>query len=497
MIISPLEKILKDLPDISFRKQLLFIQKSANKLYDLVNQLLDFRKIDSNKLEVHAAYFDLSEAVDQISGHYYDYCRNEGIQFISELDHIPMLVYLDRQKFEKIIWNLLSNAIKFTNSGGTIWFKSTYENNKIKVTVRDNGRGIPKHEQDKIFERFYQADSKGAVISGTGIGLFLAKSYAEMFGGTISVESEPGKGSRFTVELPVILPENVQSMEPERVAVYDEKKNHEDQINLPSKQWVSDSSVMNLPLLLIVEDEKDIRDYLCDMFNEQFRVIGASDGKEGYKIANQRIPSIIISDLKMPEMDGIEFCKKIKSDVKTSHIPFILLSAYNAVENKIEGLQTGADDYIDKPFQVDILKLKVNNILKARQEVIHKFKRQFLFDPNEVSSSAIDQLFLKKVEKIALEKYTSLDFNPEVLCKAMNISRTTLHVKLKALINQSASEFIKTIRIREAIGLMKNNNYRISEIAYMTGFSSPNYFTYSFKQVTGLSPTEFLEKGEV
>ena len=497
MIISPLEKILKDNPEISFHKQLLFIQKSANKLYDLVNQLLDFRKIESNKLEIHAECFDLPEAVELITGHYEEHCRNEGIKFISDLDHTPVLAYLDRKKFEKILWNLLSNAVKFTDPGGKIWFKSRILNNRIIISVRDNGRGIPKPERSKIFERFYQADFEGAVIQGTGIGLFLAKSYAEMFGGTISVESEYGKGSMFTVELPFSITEEIISTDSEPVKVYDERKTPDDQVDVPVKEWSSHSSEMKLPLLLIVEDEKDIREYLCEIFDEQFRVICAPDGKTGYKLAHQRLPGIIISDLKMPGMDGIEFCRKIKSDITTSHIPFILLSAYNTVENKIEGLQTGADDYIEKPFQVDILKLKVNNIVKARLEVIHKFKRQFFFDPKKVSSSSIDQGFLEKAEKIAFEKHSSPEFNPEVLCKEMNISRTTLHVKLKALINQSASEFIKIVRIREAINLMKENKYRISELAYMCGFNSPHYFTYSFKQVTGLTPTEFLEKGEL
>jgi signal transduction histidine kinase/ligand-binding sensor domain-containing protein/DNA-binding response OmpR family regulator len=496
MILSPLEKILKENPGIGFQKQLLFIQKSANKLFDLVNQLLDFRKVESNKMDLHPDYFDLSESIDLISEHYDEYCRNEGIQFISDLDHSPVLAYMDRQKFEKIIWNLLSNAVKFTNSGGKIWLKSRIRNNRIIISVRDNGRGIPKQEQQKIFERFYQADSEGAIVTGTGIGLFLARSYAEMFGGTISVESEAGKGSLFTVELPVGLPEKIQPTETGSITVYDEKKIPQGQKDLPFKQWTSHSSEMKLPLMLIVEDEKDIRDYLCEIFDEQFRVICSPDGLAGYKLALQRLPGIILSDYKMPAMDGIEFCKRIKSDIKTSHIPFILLSAYNTVENKIEGLQTGADDYIDKPFQVDILKLKVNNILKTRMEIIQKFKRQFLLDPNEISRSAIDKAFLEKAEKKVLDNYSSPEFSPEVLCRELNISRTTLHVKLKALINQSASEFIKTIRVKEAINLMKENKYRISEIAYMTGFNSAHYFTYSFKQVTKLTPTEFMEKGD-
>ncbi len=496
MIISPLEKILKDNPEAGIRKQLLFIQKSANRLYDLVNQLLDFRKIESEKLEYHVECFDLPESIDLISSHYEEYCRNEGIEFISELDPTHMLAFLDRKKFEKILWNLLSNAVKFTDPGGKIWFKSSIANDWIKITVKDNGAGIPLKEQSRIFERFYQSNSKRVVAQGTGIGLFLAKSFAEMSGGSISVESQPGKGSTFTVELPIRLPEGMESTESEEVAVYDEQKTTEYPDAPPVKEWSSHSSEMKMPLILIVEDEKDIRDYLCEIFGEQFRVICAPDGKTGYKLAHQRLPGIILSDFKMPGMDGIELCKKIKSDITTSHIPFILLSAYTEVENKIKGLQTGADDYIDKPFQIDVLKLKINNILKARLEVIHKYKRQFFFDPQKISSSPIDQGFLERAEKIVLEKYASSEFNPEILCKALNIGRTTLHVKLKALINQSTTEFIKTIRVREAINLMKENRYRISEIAYLCGFNSPHYFTYSFKQVTGLTPTEFLEKGE-
>lgn len=495
MIISPLEKILKENRDTSLQKQLMYIQRSVQKLFDLINQLLDFRKVESNKLELHAEYFDLNEILEQIAEHFEEFCQNEGIRFIPDLDHLPVLAFLDRQKFEKIIWNLMSNAVKFTNPGGSIWFKCRVFNDIILLDVKDNGIGMPRNIQQKIFEQFYQAEVEGTEIKGTGIGLFLANKYVELHGGKIFVESEPRKGSLFRVELPVSVSRDIQYPDTKPVTVYDEKKSRDEQVAKPLQRSL-DASDAKLPLLLVVEDEQDIREYLTEMFSEDFRVISASDGMAGYKLARQKLPNFIISDFKMPEMDGIEFCDKIKSNLKTSHIPFILLSAYNAIENKISGLEKGADDYIDKPFQVDILKLKVKNILKARQDVIYKYKRQFLLDPEEISQSPVDRSFLARAQEVVMKHYESPDFNPEMICRELNISRTTLHVKLKALINQSASEFIKTVRVRAAIKLLKENKYRISEIAYATGFNSPHYFTYSFKQVTGLTPSEFQEKGE-
>ncbi|MGB5892937.1 MAG: ATP-binding protein [Ignavibacteriaceae bacterium] len=410
-------------------------------------------------------------------------------------------VYIDKDKVEKIITNLLSNAFKFTPEGGNIDFTVEKLIKEAEIRISDNGIGIPRERIDKIFDRFYQVDgSHTREGEGTGIGLALTKELVELHKGKIKVESKEGEGTT----LIVLLPLGKEHLKPEEIC--EAEKEHEEgkqkeltltEDIIPEPESRKEKTDIDLlidtdkPLLLIVEDNSDVRKYIISHLESDYRIQEAVDGEDGLAQALNHIPDLIISDVMMPKMDGFELCNKLKTDEKTSHIPIIMLTAKATSEDKIEGYETGADDYIMKPFDASELKARIKNLIEIRRKLQEKFSSDDFGIPKELSS--IDEQFMKRVLQGINEHISNEKFSIEELGKEAAMSRVHLHRKLKALTGKSTSLFIRSVRLAKAKKMIKEERGNIAEIAYDLGFGSPTYFTKCFKEEFGYLPSELTK----
>jgi CheY-like chemotaxis protein len=472
----------------NIKSQYQLIYNNANKLLSLINQLLDLSSIDAGKMKLEVERDDIVTFIKGITA---------SFQLISEIKKIDlafstslekMEIYFDKDKIEKIITNLLSNAFKFTNAGGRVAVAvDKPEEETILISVEDTGTGISQDEIKKIFNRFYKAETP-SYSEGTGIGLALVKELVELHFGTISVHSKLNKGTKFIIKLPlnkelykasIIKKEKKQSsVKPSELKLdIDEDTVYEKQSDLPS--------------ILIIEDNEDLLKFVKDSIVSKYTAATASNGKEGLEKAYEIIPDLIISDVKMPGMDGIELCRTIKTDERTSHIPVILLTARSSIENKIEGLETGADDYITKPFQIAELMIRVNNLIEQREKLRKRFRQEIVLEPKEIAVTSADEKFLNRILGILEEHCGDENFSVDEFAKETGLSRMQLHRKLQALTDQSASEFIRNFRLKRAVKLLSGNLGNISEIAYEVGFSNPSYFAECFKNLFGFSPSEY------
>ncbi|HEY4788959.1 MAG TPA: ATP-binding protein, partial [Bacteroidales bacterium] len=416
-----------------------------------------------------------------------------------------IFMWFDPDKIEKIINNLISNAVKFTERNGFVSVnislvldtfnenvsQDSSESKFVEIVVKDNGIGIQESSLEKIFLRFFQApESKNQ--AGTGIGLALTKELVKMHKGQIFVESKPGKGTKFTIRLPY---------ESENIAL---NLAHED--NLPKEQPGANlipESKQALPekelptkIMLIVEDNHDVRYFIKTHFDSDFRIIEAEDGKEGWSLILNSIPDIIISDIMMPGIDGTELCRKIKKDERTSHIPVVLLTALSSREHRLDGLDAGADDYIVKPFDIDILRAKVENLLSLRRSLREKYMQEMVLKPKNITISSPDERFLQKSIDI-VEKYISdPEFSIEQFASDLGVSRMQLYRKMEALTDMTVKEFIRSIRLKRAAQLLVQNKMNVSEIAFNVGFNDLSHFRKCFRQEFGMSATEYAEKFE-
>jgi len=399
---------------------------------------------------------------------------------------------------EKIITNLLSNAFKFTPEGGNIDFTVEKMIKEAEIKISDNGIGIPRERIDKIFDRFYQVDgSHTREGEGTGIGLALTKELVELHKGKINVESEEGEETTFTVLLPL----GKDHLKPEEIVEKEISEETEVPIEdtelIPEMENRKENTDIDLlidtdkPLLLIVEDNSDVRKYIISHLESDYRIQEAVDGEDGLAQALNHIPDLIISDVMMPKMDGFELCDKLKTDEKTSHIPIIMLTAKATSEDKIEGYETGADDYIMKPFEAAELKVRIKNLIEIRRKLHKKFSSDDFGIPKELSS--IDEQFMKRVLRGINKHISDEKFSIEELGKEAAMSRMHLHRKLKALTGKSTSLFIRSVRLAKAKKMIKEERGNISEIAYDLGFGSPAYFTKCFKEEFGYLPSELTK----
>ena len=378
----------------------------------------------------------------------------------------------------RIFYNLISNAIKYSNEGGEINIKAFLSDSKLKIDFIDNGIGIPEKQQELIFKRFTRGtnvSNKG--IPGTGIGLMLSKKIVELHGGEILLESKENIGSKFTV----ILPNGAEHYSSDELADEQEEENE--------KRTSVDKLIYKNKLILLVEDNEELRAAVKEELSSDYTIIEAADGKEGLLIALSKNPDVIITDVMMPNMDGKELCNLLKTNFKTSHIPVIMLTALSDVDNKIQGLQTGADAYVEKPFNTDVLKATINNLIKSRDTV-----KNLLEDKEVKNKMTPDESFLSDVINEIKTNLTSKDFSIDILCETMGLSRSNLFRKLKGLIQMSPSDLIIKIKLGHAEELMKNKTFnRISDIAYESGFHDPKYFSTLFKKYYGKTPKEFME----
>lgn len=481
--------------------RILNVYKSSMQLQSLITELLDFRKQEQGHMKIKVRPQNIVAFLQENYLLFQEYAKIKGIEFRFVAPEEPIEVWYDSKQMQKVVNNLLSNAFQYTQKGGVITLKVEKEATEVKVSVADTGKGIKAGELVYIFDRFYQTDA--TVLSstkGTGIGLALTKGIVELHQGTITVESEEGKGSLFMFKLPLgnthFRPEEmVKEDMADLVTITDEESRKdvcmmEEELNLPEQQ----EGVRSFKIL-IVEDDEELRNMLTDIFQPYYMVEQAADGQEGLDKVNEQLPDIVLSDVLMPSMSGIELCKRIKGNVETSHIPVVLLTARTAMEHKLEGLQYGADDYIVKPFDVNILLARCRNLVNSRIVLQEKFSKQPQATPQIFATNPLDKGFMDRVTAIIEENLDNPEFKVNEFAQAMAIARTKLFVKLKSITGQTPNEFILTVRMKKAAYLLKfHPELNISEVSDRTGFSSPRYFSRVFKERYNVTPQAYRKE---
>ena len=521
LIIGPLENLLKQKQGINFKEQrqdLHLMYKNSRYLLRLVNQLLDFRKLDQGKMKLSIQHGNIVRFIQEVTEPFQFLANKKKIHFEISSAQEKILLWFDPDVLEKILYNLLSNAFKFTPENGKILVTiapedrsegSSTKNEKInkylKICVKDTGPGIPAKFKKKVFERFYKtpAQSFGNRM-GAGIGLAFTKSLVELHHGQIKIKSKPNKGTTFKILLPldrtVFAKEEFKTNISSLLEMSD--KAIPSSVMAPPLSTNQEISVAHLntltdrdqPLLLVIDDHEDLRAYINRSFAPDFKVIEAADGHEGLQKTLEFLPDLIISDISMPRIDGITLCNQLKSEEQTSHIPIILLTAKASQESELAGLQTGADAYVKKPFNMEVLKTRVQNIFKLRRDLQKRFRKEVSLEPSEITVTSLDESFLKQAIKVVEDHMSDTEFTVEEMVKEMAVSRSKLYLKLKALTGQSSSEFIRTIRLKRAVQLFDQSDYSVKEIMYMTGFNTSSYFSKCFKKQFGVLPSEYARK---
>ncbi|MDC0584198.1 response regulator [Bacteroidales bacterium] len=489
LIQSPLETLIKTAKSSSNIKLLNIIQRNSEQLLGLVNQLLDFRKLDLHGLKFNPSYGDIVNFIKEVCDNFSEGFQKKNVRFVFKTSVNKLFFKYDAEKIEKIVMNLLSNALKFTPKGGevclSIDFGEMNASNSLVISVADDGIGIDPHEHDKIFERFYQSkNSEKQNISGSGIGLNLTREMVQLHNGNIYVQSNLNQGARFVVEIPIS--EEKSTFRP--VAQLAGNQENASEGNAGYEQGE------DIPTILVVEDNTDFRNFICDTLSEKYKVIDASDGKTALEMVHDKLPDLIISDIMMPDLDGLEMSKQLKADKRTSHIPIILLTARTADEDKIKGLETGVDDYITKPFKMDLLMIRIQNLLDKKMQNQKQFQKKFEVNPSEIEISSLDEELLQKALVLADKNIAEPEFSVEEFSKELGMSRVHLYKKLKALTGKTPIEFIRILRLKRGEQLLRKSQLSVSEIAYGVGFNNPRYFSKYFKEEFGMLPTDYVKK---
>ncbi len=482
LIIGPLEDLSED--DTLSRahvKKISLIHRSATRLLNLINQILEFRKTETHNRNLCVLKGDLATLIRETGLKYEGLNQNTNIRFRISIETDETILFYDPEVITIILDNLISNALKYTKKGEiAIFMRNAVDGQELftEIEVRDTGLGISAEAQKRIFDRYFQVKSEHQV-SGSGIGLSLVKNLAELHQGSISVDSKPGEGSSFKFRIRTNN-QYPEAMHAESTEIFKE----------PEESNPEESR----GLILIVEDNAEIREYIAGSFSDTFDILEAENGKAGVELAFERIPDIIISDIMMPVMDGIGLCKILKEDVRTSHIPLILLTAKDSLQDKTEGYTIGADSYITKPFSAALLQSRVNNLLESRKKIAAAFastplQKKALFSE---SLNNLDKEFIGKFTDIVKNNLASEQVNIAFIAEKMNMSHSTLYRKVKALTNMSANELVRKIKIQEAEHLLLTGKYTISEVAFMVGMNSPTYFRQCFKEEFGQTPSEYL-----
>lgn len=503
LIISPLEQMLAGTFKGDFKKYYGLMHRNGVRLLQLVNQLLDLSRLESGKMKLEASESDLTSFIKAVAYSFESLAARKQIDYTVSAPEAAFQTFFDKDKLEKILSNLLSNAFKFTPENGEVFFKAAISElpesgnsdlRKLTITVRDSGLGIPESYLPHLFERFSK-EAASELQNGSGIGLALTKELVELHGGEISVKSKEGAGATFTVSVQIgkaffKTEELTDTVEPEKIA---QKPPIVLQQEKPETFRAAGFTGKSLDgaVILLVEDNADVRVYVKDQLRENYQIIEAENGKKGFEKAVEVIPDLIISDIMMPEMDGLEFCKQLKINEKTSHIPIIMLTAKAGQTEKLEGLSTGADDYLVKPFDAEELNVRVANLIAQRKTLQTRYRQAFnVFAPANVDEESTDALFLKKVKEVINANIEDELFGVVELSGEIGMSRSQLHRKLKALTNFAPNEIIRNMRLEKARALLERKAGNASEIAYMTGFNSPAYFAKCFKDYFGMSPSE-------
>jgi len=501
---TPLTLILGQIESISTgnigmkeKGKLQIADRNARRLLILINQLLDLSKLESGSMELKATQHNIVSYLKNLFYSFESLAESQKISltFDSEYKYIP--VAFDPDKMENIFYNLISNAFNFTDSKGAIYVRLNVIDSIAEIRIKDSGIGIPSDRLPHIFDRFYQVDGSATrKHEGTGIGLALTKELIELHKGNISVNSKVDEGSEFIIQLPLgdfaIEKDEFTQLKTETSLLLNsintgtEEKNPE----------LDSSGSENEKIVLLVEDNPDVRNYIRELLETDYKVTEATDGEEGLSKAKDEIPDLIITDVMMPEMDGFQFSKKIRSNEKTSHIPLILLTAKAGFDDKMEGLESGIDAYITKPFKAKELKVQIDNLLKQRKLLRERFRKSVIIKPSEVSAISADQIFLQKTIQKIENHFGDYQFSVEQLAEHLNMSISQLNRKLNALIGQPAGQLIRSLRLQRAADLLKKNSASVSEICYNLGFNDQAYFSRAFKKQYGCSPTAYKNQKE-
>lgn len=494
LILTPVERMLASASDAREKEQYQMIHRNARRLLNLVNQLLDFRKMEVEEIRLNESEGDVIAFLKEVVQSFSDLSEKKNIrlEFTTSVGKLETL--FDQDKLEKIMFNLLSNAFKFTPEGGSVTVSLTLQESEkarqLAIAVADTGIGIPKENHTRIFERFFQNDlPKSMVNQGSGIGLSITKEFVRIHGGSIHLESEPDKGSCFTVLIPVKeISEIVVAEKPPVVEL--PKVNAAADMVLRDDQYVSGNG-KSKPVILLVEDNEDFRFYLKDNLKVYYQLIEAANGLEGWKAAQQHLPDLVVSDVMMPEMNGIDLCRKLKNDRHTSHIPVILLTARTAPDQKMEGYQTGADDYVTKPFNFEILLSRIKNLISLRASLHQSFHQKIDVKASEISITSLDETLIKNALKSVEDRLSDPDFSVEDLSRELGMSRVHLYKKLLSLTGKSPLEFIRTIRLQRAAQLLEKSQLTVAEVAYKVGFNNPKYFAKYFREEYHVLPSHY------
>jgi signal transduction histidine kinase/ligand-binding sensor domain-containing protein/DNA-binding response OmpR family regulator len=488
LIITPLEKIIKKDLESGLQQQLVLVQRNARRLLNLVNQLLDFRKMEVQEIKLYPVQGDVVSFVKELTTSFSDLSEKKQIHldFYSNVGTLSMLY--DPDKIEKIIFNLLSNAFKFTPEQGNISVDLQLQSpESLAIMVKDTGIGIPPEQQERIFESFFQHDIPGSLVNqGSGIGLSITREFVKLHGGSISVDSAPGMGSCFTILLPVMAVED-QPMLTDAVKTT---------IMTAKPVPVRTEYTGKKPVILLIEDSEDFRFYLKDNLGLHFHIIDAADGLAGWNILQHTIPNLVVSDVNMPEMDGLELCRRIRQQPRIAHLPVILLTARAGEEDQLEALDNGATDYITKPFNYEMLLSRIRNIISQQVSLKNTFKQHIDAHPEEIAISSHDEQFIQNALRIVEKNISNPDFSVEELSRELHMSRVSAYKKLLQLTGKPPIEFIRSIRLKRAAQLLEKSQMTIAEVAYEVGFNNPKYFSKYFKLEYNVLPSAYRGKTE-
>jgi DNA-binding response OmpR family regulator len=498
LIVTPLLSLMKQDDDPQRRGLYETIRRNAERILGLINQMMDFRKIDKGQMQMRMCETDLIGFVGDIHTLFAQQAKMKNMKFDFEHDTDKLPVWIDRSNFDKVVVNVLSNAFKFTPAGGEIRIRVTHDDKHAMISVYDNGESIPEDKLERIFERFYQLPTSSSQRMGTGIGLDLTRSLVELHHGTITAHNnKDGKGCEFVVTIPLgnshLQPEEMIAEVQEPIQVISAM---EEELN---KSFEKDGNALKLnrkQRLVVVEDDVEIRKYLMEELSKDYDVVGCENGLVGLKEVLKSSPDLVISDIMMPEMDGNQLCSKIRSNPSVSHIPVILLTAKNLDEDQLEGLETGADAYIVKPFNMDILRRTIINLINKNYTLRMKYGRNDQLEEkvDDVQMKSPDDRLLERVMTVINKNIGNSDLSVDRIADEVGISRVHLHRKMKELTGQTPHDFIRNIRLKQAAHLLANQNMNVTEVMYACGFNNAASFSTIFKKFYGLSPRDFMKE---
>ena len=470
------------------------ISENINRLIRLLQQILEFRKAESGNLKLKVSEGDLSAFVRKEVEAFLPLMKKKKMHFSCTCQPDTIIGYFDPDKLDKIVYNLLSNASKYNPEGGTIEVKLSLdaEENLVTLSVKDNGKGISKEGMKNLFKRFYEGDYRRFNTIGTGIGLSLVKDLVTLHEGTIRVESEEGQGATFIITLPI-----------SRSAYKDEQVDETEMTTVPEELSLQpeDGNTSDAPVeksdysLLLVEDNEDLLALMVKLLGREYPVYTARNGKEAVLIIESKDIDLIVSDVMMPEMNGVELCRYVKSNFDICHIPIILLTAKNKEEDRIEAYESGADGFLSKPFNLSLLHARIKNLLRGKERTARDFKKQLVFEAQELNYTSLDEDFLQRAISCVQKHLDNSEFDQQQFMEEMATSKSTLYKKLKSLTGLNTSAFIRNIRLKAACQIIEEKKrVRISELAYAVGFNDPKYFSACFRKEFGMLPSEYMER---